>query len=113
MSSRASILLPLIVLSTSLSAQTPARPAPQKLANAYRYRLLGVYDEQTGDPIEGVEVTDVVSGNSSLATSTGRVSLLFRPEGGRLVRLRKVGYAVQTMPVTISPPDTTPITVAL
>lgn len=98
------------------AAQTPTstKPAEQtKLANAYRYRLLGVYDEQSGDPVEGVEVSDVMSGNKSLTTSTGTVSLLFLPEGVSMIRLRKVGFGVQTLTVSISPADTTPITVII
>lgn len=98
------------------TAQTPTstRPAAQtRLANAYRYRLLGVYDEQSGEPVDGVEVSDVMSGNKSLTTSTGTVSLLFLPEGASLIRLRKVGFGVQTMTVTISPADTAPITITL
>jgi hypothetical protein len=96
----------------ALHAQTPADTA-KRVNYAYRYRLLGVYDEQTGDPIEGVEVADVINGNKSLTTRTGTVSLLFLPEGGGLVRVRKLGYEVQTIPVSISPKDTTPITVVL
>ena len=95
-------------------AQVPAATTPAKATNyAYRYRLLGVYDEQTGDPLEGVEVIDVLNGNKSLTTKTGTVSLLFLPEGGSLVRLRKIGYEVQPLTVSISPSDTNPITVVL
>lgn len=110
-------LFGLIVGATPVQSQNPPPPARRDTSarpnNAYRFRVLGVFDEQTGDPVEGVEVADVLSGNSSLTTGTGTVSLFFLPDGGSLVRLRKIGYEVQTLPVSISPADTVPITIVL
>jgi hypothetical protein len=104
-----------LLIAPSSRAQTPpaANPATSKINFAYRYRLLGAYDDASGDPVEGVEVSDVLNGSKSLTTSTGTVSLIFLPEGLTLVRLRKVGYEVQTLTVAISPADTSPITIVM
>jgi hypothetical protein len=93
-------------------AQTPAKP-DSNAAIRYRFRLLGVYDAQTGEPVEGVEVADVLSKASTMTSKTGTISLFFLPDGGSLVRLRKIGYETQTLAVSISPADTIPITVVL
>jgi hypothetical protein len=107
-----------LVASTHISAQTPppATPTPARAAaaaNLYRYRFLGVYDALTGDPVEGVEVADIANGNKSLTTKTGTVSLFFLPDGGSLVRLRKIGYETQTIPISITPADTAPVTIVM
>lgn len=112
---RALICVMLGGLSAVAGAQQPARPdtAHRVALPAYRYRVLGVYDQESGVPIPDVQVADVMNGNSALTTQTGTVSLLFLPDGGGLVRLRKVGYGVETFMVTISPADTTPLTVVM
>lgn len=93
---------------------TPAAEATDTAtAHSYRFRLLGVYDERTGEPIVGAEVRDMTDGSSSLTSSTGTVSLVFLPDGGSLVSIRKIGYAARTLLVAISPTDTMPVTVTM
>ena len=80
---------------------------------AYRHRILGVFDSQSGEPIEGAEVVDVMSRTSAATTRTGTVALSYLPEGGSLVRIQKLGYQPQTLMVEISPADTVPLTILL
>jgi hypothetical protein len=93
-------------------AQAPARDTAARVP-AYRARLLGLFDQATGEPIEGADVFDVSSGWSAKTTATGTVSLVFLPDGGGLVRIRKVGYAPVFTKIAISPRDTAPLTLLL
>ena len=90
----------------------PAAPAPSTMP-PYRFRLLGVYDAQTGDPIEGAFVTDLTTGTKARTTSTGTVSLAFLPEGTTPVRISKEGYEDLSIGVEISSGTTTPLTLIL
>ncbi len=102
----------LAALSPASRVHAQAAPAPA-IVPTYRYRILGVFDEASGVPVEGAEVIDIASGTKATTTSTGTVSLIFLPDGGSLVRIRKIGYEVQTFPVAISPNDKSPITILL
>jgi hypothetical protein len=89
--------------------QIAARPATQ----SYRARILGVFDEQTGAPLDNVDVLDILNGVTARTTSTGTVSLVYLPDGGSTVSVSKAGYFTQTLSVAISPHDTVGVTLLL
>jgi hypothetical protein len=97
------------------SAHAPTAPQHDSSGKLplYRYRVLGVFDQATGDPIEGAQVEDITTGTYARTTSTGTVSLIFLPEGGTPVRISKVGYDDLTLAVEISPDITGPLTLLM
>ena len=76
-------------------------------------RIIGVFDDATGRPIEGAVIEDVLSGLHAATTATGTASLFFVDTGGTLVRIRKLGYMPQVFPVANSDRDSIPVTVVL
>jgi len=94
------------------AAVAPSTPTPSTLP-AYRFRLLGVYDDRTGDPIEGAFVTDLTTGTKARTTSTGTVSLGFLAEGTTPVRISKEGYEDLSIGVEISAGAATPLTLIM
>ena len=91
-----------------LLTATLAATAQDSTAHApvFRARVLGVFDPNTGLALEKVDVTDLKSGVTQQTNPAGLVSLAFLPEGGSLVRLKKVGYQPLTRFIAISPDDT-------
>lgn len=79
----------------------------------YRFRLLGVYDMMTGDPLNDADVIDVATGTRARTTATGTVSLFFVPDGANALRLHRAGFRDTTITVTISPADTVPLTMVM
>lgn len=98
----------LLFAASVVSAQEPAAAL-----HPYRARIVGVFDFSTGEPIEGAEIVDLMSGTKAVTTKTGTVSLVYLPDGGSLVRIRKIGYTPITTFFAISPADTIPLTIML
>jgi hypothetical protein len=73
-------------------------------------RLIGVFDSQTGQPLEGVRVRDAFSGTYAVTTATGtaRLSYLTFRGTAAVVELRKLGYEAKQL--LVSRTDTVPIT---
>src|SRR5215216_6072961 len=94
------------VIMASVASAQAATPPP------FVGRVIGVYDDRTGRPLDSVEVRDMVSGSVALTTSTGTLSLFFVDTSGSLLRLRKLGYTPVTMFVANSPGDP-PMTIML
>jgi hypothetical protein len=88
--------------------------APTEAANnTFRARLVGVFDDISGEPVIGAEVADSTSGTFARTTTTGTVSLAFLPVGTSTLVIRKAGYVDLVLPVSISPRDTLPLTLLL
>jgi hypothetical protein len=96
----------------TVTASVAVGQGPLRPAAPHRTRILGVYDP-SGDPVEGAQVTDMATGTWAVTTKTGTVSLVFLPEGGNVVRVRKIGYVPWTQFVAISSRDTSPVTIVL
>jgi hypothetical protein len=87
--------------------------APVSSSLPRRGRLLGVFDDQSGNPVEDVAVTDSASGTTARTTATGTVSLGFLSPGDSRILIHKPGFVDQSMIVRISGVDTMPITIVL
>jgi len=106
----AATLLMLVAASAGLAAQ---RDTSHVVLPKYRARILGAYDETSGEPVAAARVLDISTGMSAETSLSGAVALFFLPDGGGLVRIQKIGYEPQTLPVAISPRDTSPITIIM
>jgi hypothetical protein len=91
------------------SARLSGQSSPQKLPG----RLVGVFDFDTGAPLEGVEVMDLATNVSALTTATGTLTLFFVDTVGSLIRLRKVGYRPELLFVRNARTDSVPLTLMM
>jgi hypothetical protein len=99
-----------------LPAQAASAPPAAKsdtTGSALRLRVLGLFDEETGEVVEGADVTDIRTGLTSRTTATGTVALVFADTDGTLIRIKKVGYQPVSMLIGTARSDTTPITATI
>ena len=90
------------------NAQTAANAPPRPLG-----RLLGVFDDATGNPVVGAEIVNLATQTRVLTSESGAVSLAFLGPGVTVLQIRKIGYASRLQTVVVSPADTVSITVVL
>ena len=106
-------LLAVVPLCATAQSANARDAAAQTSSASYRGRLLGVFNAQTGDPIQGAEVLDVLNKTKALTTGTGTVTLSFLPDGGSMIRVQKIGFNPYANVISISASDTVPVTVML
>ncbi|MDB4873733.1 MAG: hypothetical protein JWM41_179 [Gemmatimonadetes bacterium] len=78
-----------------------------------RLRVIGVFDEETGNPLEGADVSDALTGITSRTTTTGTVAVFLGDTTGTLLRIKKVGYQASTVLLGTALRDTSPVTVTM
>ena len=90
------------------SAQSVAAAPPRPLG-----RLLGVFDDATGQPVVDAEILDLATQAKARTSESGAVSLALLQPGVTVLQIRKIVYISRLQAVTVSPADTVSITVAL
>jgi pimeloyl-ACP methyl ester carboxylesterase len=90
-----------------------AEPGVMHADPSLPFRVLGVFDVDTGEPVEDARVVDLATGTFARTTKTGTISLAFIPAGSWRLSIEKAGYDSLTMFVAISPRDSSPVTVVL
>lgn len=86
------------IVMAALAFMAPSRAWPQAPAKpAFLGRIVGVYDDLSGNPLDSVEIRDMITGSFAYTTSTGTLSLFFVDTAGSLLRIRKFGYTPITM----------------
>lgn len=98
------VAAPLIAANAQPAAGTRARPLG---------RLLGVFDDATGQPVAGAEVLNLATQVKAVTSVTGAVSIAGLVPGVTVLHIRKMGYASRMQTVMVSPTDTASVTVVL
>ncbi len=103
----------MLALQAAVATAADGQAAPASTLPPYRQRLLGVYAAESGAPIVGAQVIDVLSGTTAVTSTTGTIILSFLPDGARILKIQKLGFSPTTLAVEISPRDTVSMTVVL
>ena len=98
------VVVPLIVSDAQPVTNAPPRPLG---------RLLGVFDDATGQPVGGAEVLNLATQKKAVTSVTGAVSLAGLEPGVTVFHIRKIGYASRMQTVVVSPTDTASVTMVL
>ncbi len=105
--------LALVPVTARAQTDTVAKTAVDTTSSRVRIRILGVFDDETGEPIEGADVTDLVSGLTMRTTKTGTVPLYLTDTISTLIRIRKLGYQQSLFTLAVARADTDPVTTTL
>ena len=76
-------------------------------------RILGFFDDATGEPIAGADVLDTGAETRASTSVSGAVQLSFLGVDSTVVQVRKIGYVPRTFTVATGAADTVPLTVVL
>jgi hypothetical protein len=78
-------------------------------------RILGVFDDRTGQPIADVEITDLLAERTFRTQEAGLIGLagFRRQHDSAAVHVRKVGYADTAFVVLLAAADTVPVQIFL
>ncbi|HVE78254.1 MAG TPA: SusC/RagA family TonB-linked outer membrane protein [Gemmatimonadaceae bacterium] len=101
-------LLATLVLSwaPAVLSLSPGQLAAQDPAQAGVGRVSGAVTNETGQPLEGAQVTVVNTTIGSLTGPDGRYTLANVPAGAVQVRAQRIGYAPVTQTVMVAPGQT-------
>ena len=75
--------------------------------------LLGVVTDLRGRPLAGAQVTLVVDRRDVVTDALGRFAFPGAPGGAALLRVRRVGHAPRTVPLTLAADSATEVAIAL
>ena len=94
-------------------ADVPPIVAPYAARPTRVPRLLGIFDAESGAPIDRVIVSDSITGKSGRTTETGTIRLDFLSQAGGVLTLEKAGYVTAIERLSAAPDDTLPLTVLM